>query len=327
MTEEEMIMQISLNKPGEIGADRVSPTQPQPQPQPDTQTTDTLVTPVVSAGSATTPQVSQFFVWAIAISAAIGITSFLCWNFGTKNILSDGLTWIVIVCIGTFVAINYIKGIAGWDWVKNVLMTVIVAAILMFIVQLWWPDATINSILTSKDPIVQAEQLLDEIEANKQRSYTVTTAKAFIASATPGSSVAKIEKARDVIKEWREKDNPTPEPQPTSLPRVIPQSIRGWRINNNGNIVANIKPGESATYAIHLQEEGESTPIIILPCKHRYRFVLDHLQTIIVEENGKTTIVYPNQHFEMGDIYGVDRKIKFTALKGGVSAIFKVQAL
>lgn len=104
-------------------------------------------------------------------------------------------------------------------------------------------------------------------------------------------------------------------------PQIIPQTSYGWKVDNSGNLVANLQIGEEVTKVFRMSEEGYSTPYLVLP-PEGYRLRFDHLQTIIVEEKGRgKKIVHPDDHYNMGNTQGEYRKIKFTALKGGAEII------
>jgi hypothetical protein len=68
--------------------------------------------------------------------------------------------------------------------------------------------------------------------------------------------------------------------------------------------------------------DGVSTPEIVIPTGN-YCFSLEHLQTIIIEEGVKKTVVHPQDHYDMG-VKG-EKKFRATALKGGATVILNVK--
>ncbi len=102
--------------------------------------------------------------------------------------------------------------------------------------------------------------------------------------------------------------------------KIVPQISYGWRVDIRGNLVADLKPGEEVTKVFRMSE-GYSTPSLVLP-PEGYRLRFDHLQTIIIEENGcRKKIVHPDDYYNMGVTQGQWRELKFTALKGGAEII------
>ena len=116
----------------------------------------------------------------------------------------------------------------------------------------------------------------------------------------------------------------TPAPIAQAQFQITPQISYGWKVDNQGRLVANLQPGEEATRPFHLNE-GFSTPWIVLPPYH-YSLGFTNQQTIIVDEGFKQTVVHPNDHYSMGTIVG-EKKLRFTALKGGADIIVDIKKL
>ncbi|MFH1173471.1 MAG: hypothetical protein V1692_02990 [bacterium] len=102
---------------------------------------------------------------------------------------------------------------------------------------------------------------------------------------------------------------------------VKPQSSYGWVINDTGELVANLQPGEENTRPFFLQA-GQSTPWIVVPSGN-YDFRFTNLQTVIVEWNGHSRAVNPNDDLDLGRL--AKQRVRLTALKGGaqISLIIK----
>jgi len=232
----------------------------------------------------------------------------------------------VKVIIALIIAIALI----GWQQNRSFINFIRAAGITIIVIQSLIECLTLFNPAWAPERIFQvgekaALSMLEEsiYKEETEKKHDLTLEKAIEISKDPKASLEDKKKAKKVIKEWMNRNQP---PQSTPQYRVLPRLLTGWRIDRNGNIVADIKAGESATYPFHL-EGGESTPLIILPCKYHFRFRFDHLQTIMVEENGRMpVVVHPEQHYDMEIINGIDRKMKFTALKGGADITFKVWA-
>jgi len=105
---------------------------------------------------------------------------------------------------------------------------------------------------------------------------------------------------------------------------VKPHASYGWFINDKGELVANLQPGEENTRPFFLKD-SQSTPWIVIP-PDNYDFRFTNLQTVIVEWNGQRRVVNPNDYLDLGK-YGKQR-VRLTAIKGGaqVSLIIKRRA-
>jgi len=92
-----------------------------------------------------------------------------------------------------------------------------------------------------------------------------------------------------------------------------PHASYGWVINDRGELVANLQPGEENTRPFFLQD-GQSTPWIVIP-RGNYNFRFTNLQPVIVERNGQRQVVNPDDYLDMGEL--AQHRIRFTATKGG----------
>lgn len=106
--------------------------------------------------------------------------------------------------------------------------------------------------------------------------------------------------------------------------QIVPQISYGWKIDSDGNLVANLQPNEEATKPFHLAKH-QSTPWIKIP-QDNYRFRFTNLQTVIVDDGYKKTVVHPKDYYDMGIVTG-KRKLKFTALKGGAELSLHIKRL
>jgi hypothetical protein len=104
-------------------------------------------------------------------------------------------------------------------------------------------------------------------------------------------------------------------------PEVKPQASSGWVINDAGELVANLKPGEENTRPFFLND-GQSTPWIVIPSGN-YDFRFTNLQPVVVEWNGQSRVVNPNDDFDLGRL--AKQRVRLTALPGGaqISLIIK----
>lgn len=106
----------------------------------------------------------------------------------------------------------------------------------------------------------------------------------------------------------------------------IPVEIsRGWRIDSEGRLVANLQPGEEATRAFHLQPH-ESTPVVFIPGEENYRFRFTNLQTVCVDNGRVSVIVHPEDYYDMG--MTPEAKIfKITALEKGADITINIRRI
>ncbi len=102
---------------------------------------------------------------------------------------------------------------------------------------------------------------------------------------------------------------------------VKPQSSYGWVMNNAGELVANLQPGEETTRPFILQD-GQSTPWVVIP-PGNYDFRFTNLQTVIVEWNGQSRVVNPNDYLDLGK-FG-QKRVRLTALKGGAQISLNIK--
>ena len=91
-----------------------------------------------------------------------------------------------------------------------------------------------------------------------------------------------------------------------------PHASYGWVMNDKGELVANLQPGEENTRPFFLQD-GQSTPWIVVP-PDNYDFRFTNLQTVIVEWNGQKRVVNPNDYLDLGK--SGKRRVRLTALQG-----------
>jgi hypothetical protein len=94
----------------------------------------------------------------------------------------------------------------------------------------------------------------------------------------------------------------------SSRPCPRPISSDGWIINSNGELVPDIRPGQTATKTFMLRSYP-STPVIYIP-EDNYRFRFTSFQALIVEDNGSKKMVGKNEHYSMGITNG-PRRIAF----------------
>ena len=94
---------------------------------------------------------------------------------------------------------------------------------------------------------------------------------------------------------------------------VNPHSSHGWVINDAGELVANLRPGEENTRPFFLQD-GQSTPWIVIP-PGNYDFRFTNLQTVIVEWDGHSQVVNPDDDLDLGKL--AQQRLRLTAIKGG----------
>lgn len=104
---------------------------------------------------------------------------------------------------------------------------------------------------------------------------------------------------------------------------TIPHVSKGWRVEGT-DLIADLQPGEETTKTFHLPE-GVSSPRLVFPGgpSVSYCYNLQHLQTIIIEEGDKKTVVNPQDHYDMGA--GGEKKFRVTSLKGGATVILNVK--
>ncbi len=110
----------------------------------------------------------------------------------------------------------------------------------------------------------------------------------------------------------------------TAQLQILPQISYGWKVDSDGNLIANLKPGKEATRPFHLAE-NQSTPWVRIP-QDNYRFRFTNLQTVIVDDGYKTTVVHPKDYYDMGIVTG-ERKLRFSALKGGAELTLHIKRL
>ena len=128
------------------------------------------------------------------------------------------------------------------------------------------------------------------------------------------------------LKGVRGKIKKTPDPATQSQLQITPQSSYGWKVDDQGRLVASLRQGEEAQKVIRMSE-GYSTPWFVLPPKG-YRFRTDHQQAVIVEEKGHgKKIVHPDDLDNRGITQGSYRKFRFTALKGGAEIIITLRRI
>lgn len=93
----------------------------------------------------------------------------------------------------------------------------------------------------------------------------------------------------------------------------VPEPSAGWRVQGT-DLIADLQPGQEEKRLFKL-DGGKSTPQLVLP-QNNYKIRVDHLQPIIIEVDGKKTLVRPEDIFRPEKTSG-DKRYKFTALEGG----------